>query len=144
MFKINRFTFAANGARTITVSHEYMSVVLDNLFHPRVICAEPGGTCSRMEEAIRILGRHLEREERLMATAGFSEFAAHKREHANLLRKLEKMKRTLVCGSYDNAFVYGEITEWMDAHAGTFDRPFGDFLRESGTDANQGRGSATG
>ena len=140
MFKTKRFTDADNGARTITASHEFMSFVLDNFFHPRVICAEPGGTCSRMKEAIRILGWHLEREEWLMAAAGYSEFTAHKREHAKLLRKLEKMKRTLVCGSYDNALVYGVITEWMHVHAGAFDRPFGDFLRERAPDPNHGRG----
>ncbi len=140
MFQTNHSSDDNDAVRTIDASRESLIFVLDQLFHPKVICADPGGTCSRIEDAIRFLSRNLEREERMMATAGYPGFAAHKREHKKLLRKLKKMKRTLVCGSYDNALVFDVVTEWTKNHTDAFDKPFGDFVRERGIDPSQGGG----
>lgn len=103
--------------------------LIDRFFHPSVICAHPGATCARIEDAIRIVGRNLKREERLMARAAYPGYAVHKREHESLLGKLSRMRHTLVCGAYDNAVPHDYLTEWAGKHAAAFDKPFGDFLR---------------
>lgn len=141
MFGTNRFTSADTGVRDMDASRECLSFVFDRLFHPQVICADPGGTCERIEDTIRILKRNLEREERLMTDAEYPGLAAHKRGHDELLRKLEKMKSTLICGDYDNALVTDFLTEWTKSHSASFDKPFGDFMRERGMDSVQRRGS---
>jgi len=133
MFKTNRSFNDNDAVRTIDASREYLSFVLDQMFHPQVICADPGGTCSRIEDTIRFIRRNLEREERLMAATGYPALAAHKAEHGKLLRKLERMKLTLVCGSYDNTLVFDSVVDWTKRHATAFDKPFGDFLRKHGT-----------
>ena len=129
------------GVRFIDASRECLSYVLDRLFHPQVICAAPGRRCARIEDTVRFLRRNLEREERLMSEAAYPGFAAHKREHEKFLRKLEMMKRTLICGDYDNALVSEFLTEWTRSHASAFDKPLGDFLRERATESSKGRES---
>ena len=114
--------------------------MLEQLFHPHVICADPGGTCSRIEDTIHFLSRNLEREERLMAAAGYPGFVVHKAEHEKLLQKLERMKRTVIFGCNDKAFVFDSVMEWTKRHDAAFDKPFGNFLRKHGTEPVQGKG----
>ncbi|HEB79244.1 MAG TPA: hypothetical protein ENI79_02055 [Rhodospirillales bacterium] len=135
MLGTNHFSNGDAGVRAIDAGREYMFFVLDRFFHPQVICADPGGTCSRLEDAIHFLKKHQEREERLMIEAGYLGygFATHKRKHKELQRNLDKMRRTLVCGGYDSAMVADFLTEWMKRHATNFDKPFGDFVRRGGT-----------
>jgi len=128
-----------NGAvRIIDASRESLAYVLEQLFHPHVICADPGGTCSRIEDTIRFLARNLEREERLMAAAGYPGLTVHRAEHEKLLRKLERMKLSLVCGSYDNTVVFDSVVDWTKRHAADHDKPFGDFLRQHGSGSVRG------
>ena len=75
-----------------------------------------------------------------MAAAGYPDFAVHKAEHEKLLRKLEKMKRTLIFGSYDKALVFDSVMEWTKRHNAAFDKPFGNFLRKYGTEPVQWKG----
>ena len=138
MFETNRSSNDNDAVRIIEASRDCLVFVLHQLFHPQMICADPGGTCSRIEDTIRFLSRSLEREERLMAATGYPALAAHKREHEKLLRKLERMKRTLVCGGYDNTLVFDDVTEWTRNHAAAFDKPVTDFLRKHGSGPTRG------
>lgn len=125
-------TSTESGIRDIDVNRECLSFVLERLFHPQVICFDPGETCSRIEETIRLISRNMEREERLMVETEYPGFAGHKREHEKLLVRLGRLKRTLACSNYDNSLVAEFLTEWAESHAADFDKPFGDFLREHG------------
>ncbi len=138
IFGTNGSSGMDTGVTAIDASRECLSFVLGRLFHPRVICARPGGTCSRIEDTARFLARNLEREEHLMTESGYPDFAAHKREHGKLLKNLDKMKRRLVCGEYDNALVADFLSGWTNNHAAAFDKPFGDFLRENGVESING------
>ena len=141
MFGTNGSSSVDTGVKAIDASRECLSFVLDRLFHPQVICARPGGACSRIEDTARLLARNLEREEHLMTKTGYPGFAAHKREHRKFLDDLDGMKRRLVCGEYDNALVAGFLSEWTFDHATAFDKPFGDFLRENGVESINGESS---
>lgn len=140
MHGTNHFSNDNPGVGTIDADREYFSIVLDRFFHPSVICAYPGGTCQRIEDTIRHLEQDLGREEKLMARTGFPGITAHKKEHRKLLNNLNQLKRTLVCGRYDNALVADYLTEWMKSHATDFDKPFGKFLKEQGIDISQREG----
>ncbi len=134
MFGTNHCSSADIGVGIIDENREGLCLLVDQLFHPQVICANPGGTCSRLDESIRFLTQSLAREERIMMENDYSGlgFAVHKREHEKLLRKLNKMKRVLVCGRYDNAVVFDFLTEWIRNHATHYEKPLTDFLRERG------------
>src|SRR3990172_1471452 len=95
---------------------ECLSFLNAQFFASRVICANPGGTCDRIVDTIRFLERNFEREERMMDEVRYPEAARHKKEHEALLRKLTKMKRTLVCSGYDNAMLFDLITDWQKNH----------------------------
>ncbi len=120
MFRTHHFSNADDEFKAIDVSLDCLVFVLRQLFHPQMICADPGGTCSRIEDTIRFITRNLDREEQLMAAAGYPALAAHKREHEKLLQKLERMKRTLVCGNYDNTDVFDFVMDWTKRHAAAF------------------------
>lgn len=128
MFGANDFSGVDSDARFLEASREGLFFVLDRFFHPRVICTDPGGTCGRIEDTIRLLSRNLEREERLMLKTGYPRSAAHKWAHDALLRKLDRMKHTLVCGDYDNALVFDFMTKWLKTHSATYDKHFNKFL----------------
>jgi len=113
-------------------SRGHISFAVRRLFHPQVVCAEEGGPCSRLRDAVLFLTQSLEREESFMRETGYPGYAAHKRNHEALLRKLGKMQRALACGAYDNAMVSGFLTAWIKSHTVHFDQPFGDFLRNAG------------
>lgn len=123
-----------DGAQFIDASRKSLNYVLCELFHPKMMCADPGGSCTRIADTVRFISRNLEREERLMET-GYPGYAAHKRAHGILLRKLDRMKRDFVCGAYDNALVAESLTRWTRSHNAAFDRPLADFLRERGTES---------
>ncbi len=127
-------------ARAIESNWEYLSFTLDRLFHPQVICSDPGGSCSRLEQIIRFLSRSQEHEERLMIETCYPMFAAHKRKHRALIRTLNGMKRALTCGNYDNAIVFGLLTEWGRRHTIHFDKPLGNFLRNRAPESGQMKG----
>ncbi len=129
---INTAGFNA-AARAIESNQENLLFVLDRLFHPSVMCAESGGTCSRIEDTVSFLARNLEREERLMAEIDYPELATHKREHEILLRDLGNMKGTLICGVYDNTVLFNFLTKWSEKHIATHDKPFCEFLRQHDT-----------
>jgi len=129
MFINRHFVNVDTGVGSLEESRQCLQFVLDRLFHPQTICATPGGVCARIKDTVRFLSRNLEREERLMLDSGYSDFAAHKREHEKLLLKLANMERTLVCGDYDNSQVSEFLTDWVNHHVSAFDKPFGDFLR---------------
>ncbi len=138
MFGTNSSSRMNTGVKSIDASRECLSFVLGRLFHPQVICARPGGICSRIEDTARFLARNLEREEHLMTETGYPGFAAHKREHKKFLGNLDRMKHRLVCGGYDNTLVADFLSEWTNDHAAAFDKPFGDFLRENGVESING------
>ncbi len=115
-------------ARGLDANRDSLLFLLDKLFHPQVMCAEPGGSCARIDDTIRFLKRNLTREERLMDLVRYPDAAAHKRDHQQVLRRLESMQRTLICGLYDNTQVAGFLDAWAERHAIDFDKPFGDFL----------------
>ncbi len=138
MFATNAPSAIDTGVKAIDASRECLSFVLGRLFHPQVICARPGGVCSRIEDTVRFLVRNLEREEHLMTRSGYPGFAAHRREHGKLLENLNDMEHRLVCGEYDNALVADFLSEWTNDHAAAFDKPFGDFLRENGVESING------
>ena len=138
MFGTDHFATTVSGVRTIDASRKCLSFVLGRLFHPRVICAAPGGRCTRIEDTILFVRRNLDREDRLMTEAAYPGFAAHKREHKTLLSELDGMRRTLICGSYDNALVSDFLTDWTRRHTASFDKPFGEFLHDHATESSKG------
>ncbi len=93
------------------------------------MCAEPGGSCNRIEDTIHFLVRNLKREEQLMDLSGFPDAAAHKRDHELVLRRLDRMRHTLVCGRYDNTQVAEFLQGWIDQHTSAFDKHFGRYLQ---------------
>jgi hemerythrin-like metal-binding protein len=140
MFETSRPIGASTGVRLIDANWESLAFLLDQLFHPSVICAGSRKLCPRIEDTIRFLTRNLEREERLMGEAAYPGFAAHKREHDILRQKLVQMKSTLICSQYDNALVSRFLRDWTKNHTQTFDKPLGDFLRERGMEPVEGGG----
>lgn len=130
MYEDNHPTGTEDPIRTIIESSKCLKFVIERYFHPKVICAEEGGSCGRLENTILLLSRNLEREERMMEEAGYPDLASHKKEHETILRNLETLRRTLSCGSYDNDLVFEFVSEWAENHAQEFDAPFGVFLRE--------------
>jgi hemerythrin len=109
---------------------ESLSYLTTKFFEPRVICANPGGTCNRIADTIRFLRRNFEREERMMDVVACPEAVRHRKEHKELLRRLTRMRRTLVCSGYDNAVLFDLITDWQKNHIPRFDEPLGKRLRE--------------
>ena len=131
---------ASAGVRSLDANRESLAFLLDQFFHPSVICAVSKESCSRIEDTIRFLSRNLEREERLMTETAYPGFAAHKREHDILRQKLGRMKSTLICSKYDNALVSKFRREWTKDHTLAFDKPLGDFLRDRGMKPDEGGG----
>jgi len=128
MTEANASPFPSSFVRGIEVRRESLLFVLDGYFHPQVICADPGGPCSRIEDTIHFLVRNLKWEEWQMEQFGYPEAIAHKRDHELILLRLQKMKNSFVCGRYDNRQVAQLIETWADQHALTYDKPFADFL----------------
>lgn len=128
MFRNTHFSNIDIGIGSLDASRQCLQFVLDRLFHPRVMCADQGGSCARIKDTIRLLARNLEREEQLMLESRYPCFAVHKREHERVLLKLAKMERTLICGDYDNHQISEFLTGWMNHHVADFDKPFGDFF----------------
>lgn len=114
----------------IKVRHECLLYVLDEYFHPRVICSDHGSSCSRIEDTMRFLGRNLMWEEENMDVSDYPDVLAHKRDHEHILRQLRAMKDTLECSRYDNSHVANLIKKWARDHADNFDRPFANFLQQ--------------
>lgn len=123
---------------SIIEGQKCLTFVIERYFHPKVICADQGGSCERLENTILLLSRNLKREEQLMEKAGYPGLAIHKREHETILRNLETLRRTLVCGSYDNDLVFDFIMDWSENHAKYFDSVFGEFLKKQKTGPSQG------
>ena len=120
-------SFGENELRSAMESLSYLTA---KFFESRVICANPGGTCNRITDTIRFLRRNFEREERMMDVVDCPEAVSHKKEHKDLLRRLTRMQRTLVCSGYDNAMLFDLITDWQKNHIPRFDEPLGKHLRE--------------
>lgn len=139
MFKTSEATHPDNDVRAIDESRECFVFLLDQMFHPQVVCADLGGNCTRIGDMMNYLTRSLEREERLMAAAGYPGLSVHKRDHAKVLQILNGMKRTLICGGYDNTLVSDILRNWSKGHDETFDKDFVDFLHERGAEFLQGR-----
>lgn len=116
-------------AKTLDANHDSLLYVLDQYFHPQVICAEPNDRCGRIGDTITFLQRNLQREEALMQLSGYPDAEAHIRDHESALRKLEQLEATLVCSHYDNGLVASFIESWADDHATTFDKSFSEFLK---------------
>ena len=129
MFGNTTFSGSASFANRLDANRESLLFVIEQYFHPKVICAERGGTCGRIGDTIRFLKRNLEREEQLMELSGYPGLADHRRDHQTALQKLEKLRATLVCSHYDNGLVFDFLERWADNHSRVFDRPFGDFLQ---------------
>lgn len=141
MYGKNNFSNTGEAdARVVVASRECLFFTLERLFHPQVICSNPGGNCSRLEDVIHFLTQNHEQEERLMIETGYPMFATHKRKHKALMRTLKGMKRTLICGDYDSSMVAEFLTEWMRRHAADFDNSFGEFLKEKGMEPPQRKG----
>ena len=109
---------------------ESLSYLATKFFESTVICDHPGGTCNRIVDTIRFLKYNFEREERIINILDYPDAVGHKKEHKDLLRKLTKMERTLVCSGYDNAMLFDLITDWQKDHISRFDEPLGKYLRD--------------
>jgi hypothetical protein len=130
-------SFGESELRSVMESLLYLT---EKFFESRVICADPGGTCNRIADTIHFLRRNFQREEQMMDVVGYPEAAPHKKEHKDLLRKLIKLKRTLVCSGYDNAMLFDLITDWKMNHVPRFDEPFGRYLHEFETNSTRVKG----
>lgn len=126
--------------RPIVESRKCLIFVVERYFHPKVICAEPGGSCQRLENTILLLSRNLAREEQIMEETGYPGLDAHKKEHETILRNLETLRRTLICGCYDNELVFEFVMEWAENHAREYDRSFDEYLNGQGPDAVHNKG----
>lgn len=126
----NQISYSDAGLRSIAENMSCLTFVIERYFHPKVICADQGGTCERLEHTIRLLSRNLKREEMLMESLDYPDLRAHKKEHETILRNMETLRRTLDCGNYDNELVLDFLVEWTENHIKSFDKPFGDFLND--------------
>jgi len=129
------------GARALKSTMESLSFLTRQYFEPRVICANPGGTCDRIVDTIRFLERNFEREEKMMDRIDYPERVRHKMEHDALLQKLIRMQHAFVCGGYDNAILLTLIDRWQMSHIRAYDEPLGKYLRKCDleyADANEG------
>jgi len=133
----NQFSSAETNFKSIAENKKSLKFVIERYFHPKVICVDQGGTCARLEDTILFLSRNLKREELLMEKTGYPDSNVHVREHETILSKLEALRRTLVCGGYDNELVFDFINEWVDRHTKVFDKPFEDFLQDRDQGINQ-------
>ncbi len=138
MYESHRLSSTDADLRTIVESRKCLTFVIERYFHPKVICAEQGGTCERLENTILLLSRNLKREEQLMEQSGYPGLIAHVKAHDTILRNLETLRRTFVCGNYNNNLVLDFITEWAEDHTRTFDNPYGEYLKEQGIEFIQG------
>jgi len=129
MFEETAFSDRDALVKGMEACRESLHFILDRYFHPQTICANPGGECQRIDDTLRFLARNLEREENIMILSGYAKAEAHNRDHAMALKKLEKLKNTLVCGRYDNADVAEFLESWVDDHTRDFDKPLEIFLR---------------
>jgi len=114
--------------RGIEARRESLLFILDEYFHPQVICADPGGPCTRIEDTIQFLIRNLKWEEWQMEQAGYPDTRAHKKDHEQILLRLQRMKNSFLCSRYDNRQVAQLIESWADQHSLAFDKPFEDFV----------------
>jgi len=130
MYEGSQFSSADASLRTIVESKKCLTFVIEKYFHPKTICANQGGACARLEDTILFLSRNLKREELLMEEAGYPDLYAHRKEHETILRNLETLRRTLICGGYDNDRVFDFVKEWVDGHTEAFDKHFEEFVRD--------------
>lgn len=130
---------AVSGLGAINDNHEALLFVLERYFHPQTTCAEPGDTCPRIEDTFRLLTRNLEREEEIMAAAGYPDLRRHKQEHRKLLGQVGQMLNELNCSEYDNHRVADFLYRWAKRHAGVFDKRFAEFCQERTLNMTQER-----
>jgi len=128
MTEADAFSIPDPFVRGIEARRESLLFILDEYFHPQVICADPGGPCTRIEDTIHFLIRNLKWEEWQMEQAGYPDTDAHKKDHEQILLRLQRMKNSFICSQYDNRQVALLVETWADQHTLAFDKPFGDFL----------------
>lgn len=107
---------------------ESLIFLLNEYFHPQVICSKQSGACSRIEDTLRFLSRNMMWEEQQMDLTDFPDALAHKRDHDRILNRLRDMNDSMVCSRYDNGLVAQHIKTWAKIHADEFDKPFSNFL----------------
>lgn len=125
----DRIAKADADIRKIVENRKCLTFVIEQYFHPKVICADPGGTCARLDDTIALLSRNLKREEMMMEEAEYPDLTTHEKEHEKVLGNLDTLRRTLVCGGYNNHLVFKFLMDWADNHSRSFDKYFEDFLR---------------
>lgn len=84
---------------------------------------------------------HFAQEERWMADIGFAPQNCHSLQHAQVLKVLAEVRRTLVDGG-DRAVVgvlVDELGKWFVAHAQTMDAALAETMVERGYDPETGR-----
>ncbi len=128
MTEANANTASNAFVRGIEARRESLQFVLDGYFHPKVICGDPGGSCSRIEDTIHFLVRNLKWEEYQMEQSGYPDARAHKKDHEKILLRLRKMENNFICGRYDNRQVAQLVEAWAGQHNVVFDKPFEEFL----------------
>lgn len=129
----NGATAPTTGVRTLDVGHECLMFIVEQFYHPSVICHEgEDAPCRRIGETIRFVRRLLEREERLMTESGYAEASAHIEDHREFLARLEALHSELSCSRYDNRAVDTLLRDWSREHVERFDRHFAAWLESRG------------
>jgi hemerythrin-like metal-binding protein len=98
---------------------------------------------SDVKRLVRLLGElietaeaHFHHEEALMKKDGFSGFFLHKRDHDDLLRRLNRFASLLSCGGVlVSAGISMDLQSWLTGHMQKFDEPYVAFTESRTRDA---------
>ena len=115
--------------RQLDGQHRQMAA-LANRLHRAVEDGEGAEAASEtLEQLIELTRGHFQTEERLMLEYGYPEYAAHMREHQDLLEQLEVLRRKVTGGAV-LVFAAGAdfSSDWVMVHLLGSDRNLGAFL----------------
>jgi hemerythrin len=82
----------------------------------------PGKT---LDELIKYTRAHFEREERMMQSAAYEGYEAHKSDHDALVARITEFRRDFLAGGAEEPVEFpGYLREWLDSHIQKADREY--------------------
>ncbi len=85
------------------------------------------------DDLVRYTQTHFTAEETILQKYNYPDLAAHKRQHADLIRQVSELQKQYQAGDFSASMKTGEfLKKWLIEHIQGTDQKYGSFLHQKG------------